>query len=96
MAPCVHGPRAQARSLDSALGIREKIRIRVLTPVSDFKGLPYLLRQGELLRLREPQKWILRPIWGLGRDRYVFASYHPCLLVTTPEVLISGHIVIPS
>ena len=38
----------------------------VLTPVSDFKGLPYLLRQGELLRLREPQKWILRPIWGLG------------------------------
>ena len=40
----------------------------VLTPVSDIKGLPYLLRQGELLRLREPQKWILRPIWGIGGD----------------------------
>ena len=36
------------------------------TRVSDIKGLPYLLHHGELLRLREPQKWILRPIWGLG------------------------------
>ena len=38
----------------------------VLTPVSDIKALAHLLRQGELLRLREPQKWILRPIRGLG------------------------------
>jgi hypothetical protein len=29
---------------------------------------------------------------GLGRDRYVFAGYHPFSLVTTPGVLISGHI----
>ena len=41
----------------------------VLTPVSDIKGLPHLgalLPLDELLRLREPQKWILRPIWDLG------------------------------
>jgi hypothetical protein len=40
-----------------------------VTPVSDIKGLPHLgtlLPLDELLRLREPQKWILRPIWGLG------------------------------
>ena len=66
--------------------------IGVLTPPSDISGLPYLLHQGELLSLRDPHKWILRPILGLGRDRYVFAVYHPCWLVTTPGVLISGHI----
>jgi len=49
----------------------------VLIPVSDFKGLPYLLRQGELLRLREPQKWILRPIWGLVGSTQGSAVYHP-------------------
>jgi len=41
----------------------------LLTPVSDIKGLPHLgtlLPLDELLRLREPHKWILRPIWGLG------------------------------
>ena len=38
----------------------------LLTPPSAISGLPHLLRQGELLRLREPQKWILWPIWGLG------------------------------
>jgi len=49
-----------------------------LSPVSDFKGLPYLLRQGELLRLdREPQKWILRPIWGLVGYTQGSAVYHP-------------------
>ena len=64
----------------------------VLTPPSDISGLPYLLHQGELLRLWEPHKWILRLILGLGRDRYVFTFYHPCWLVTTPGVLISGHI----
>ena len=64
----------------------------VLTPPSDISGLPYLLHEGELLSLRDPHKWILRPILGLGRDRYVFAVYHPCWLVTTPGVLISGHI----
>ena len=37
----------------------------VLTPVSDFKGLAYLLPLDELLRLWEPQKWILGTIWGL-------------------------------
>ena len=55
-------------------------RYYVLTPVSDFKGLPYLLRQGELLRLREPHKWILRPIWGVG-------GYVPrCPLSITPNL----------
>ena len=49
----------------------------VLTLVSDISGLPYLLHQGEVLSLRDPHKWILRPILGLGRDRYVFAVYHP-------------------
>ena len=80
--------------VQSVLGVSSGTVVVVLTPVSDIKALAHLLRQGELLRLREPQKWILRPIWGLGRDRYVFASYHPCWLVTTPEVLISGHIVV--
>ena len=51
-----------------------------------------LLHQGEVLSFRDYHKWILRPILGLGRDRYVFAVYHPCWLVTTPGVLISGHI----
>ena len=64
----------------------------VLTPVSDISGLTYLQHQGEVLSLRDHQKRILRPILGLGRDRYVFAVYHPCWLVTTPGVLISGHI----
>jgi len=49
---------------------RSKVII-VLTPVSDIKGLPhlgalFLLPLDELLRLREPQKWILQPIWDLG------------------------------
>ena len=66
--------------------------IRVLTPPSDISGLPYLLHQGEVLSFRDYHKWILRPILGLGRDRYVFPVYHPCWLVTTPGVLISGHI----
>ena len=65
---------------------------RILTPVSAIKGLPYLLHQGEVLSLRDHHKRILRPILGLGRDRYVFPVYHPCWLVTTPGVLISGHI----
>ena len=64
----------------------------VLTPVSDISGLPYLQHQGEVLSLRDHHKRILRPILGLGRDRYVFAVYHPCWLVTTPGVLISGHV----
>ena len=64
----------------------------LLTPPSDISGLPHLLHQGEVLSLRDHHKWILRPILGLGRDRYVFAVYHPCWLVTTPGVLISGHI----
>ena len=66
--------------------------LSLLTPVSAVKGLPYLLHQGEVLSLRDHHKRILRPILGLGRDRYVFAVYHPCWLVTTPGVLISGHI----
>ena len=66
----------------------------LLTPVSDISGLPYLQHQGEVLSLRDHHKRILRPILGLGRDRYVFASYHPFWLVTTPGVLISGHIVL--
>ena len=66
--------------------------ILVLTPVSAIKGLPYLLHQGEVLSLRDYHKWILRPILGLGRDRYVFPVYHPYWLVTTPGVLTSGHI----
>ena len=65
-----------------------------LTPPSDISGLPYLLHQGELLSLRDPHKWILRPILGLGRDRYGFPSYDHCWLVITPGVLISGHIVV--
>ena len=43
--------------------------LALLTPVSGIRGLPHLgalLPLDELLRLREPQKWILRPIWGLG------------------------------
>ena len=64
----------------------------ILTPVSAIKGLPHLLHQGEVLSFRDYHKWILRPILGLGRDRYVFPVYHPCWLVTTPGVLISGHI----
>ena len=36
------------------------------TPVSDFKALAHLLPLDELLRTREPQKWVLRRIWGLG------------------------------
>jgi hypothetical protein len=91
----VVSPRSiRRRAHNNTERVYEYTGIRVLTPVSDIKALAHLLRQGELLRLREPQKWILRPIWGLGRDRYVFASYHPCWLVTTPEVLISGHIVV--
>ena len=64
---------------------------RLLTPPSDVSGLPHLLHQGEVLSFRDYHKLILRPILGLGRDRYVFASYHPCWLVITPGVLISGH-----
>ena len=63
-----------------------------LPVLSDISGLPYLQHQGEVLSLRDHHKRILRPILGLGRDRYVFAVYHPCWLVTTPGVLISGHI----
>jgi len=74
-----------------ARGVRGHAR-SVGEVLNDINALAQLLRQGELLRLREPQKWILRPIWGLGRDRYVFASYHPCWLVTTHGVLISEHI----
>ena len=36
------------------------------TQVSDFRRLASLLPLDELLRLREPQKWVLRRIWGLG------------------------------
>ena len=50
------------------------------------------LHQGEVLSLRDHHKRILRPILGLGRDRYVFSVYHHCWLVTTPGVLISGYI----
>ena len=64
----------------------------ILTPVSAIKGLPHLLHQGEVLSFRDYHKWILRPILGLGRDRYVFAGYDPCWLVPTPGVLISGHV----
>ena len=32
------------------------------------------------------------PNLGLGRDSYVFAVYHPCWLITTPGVLMSGNI----
>ena len=39
--------------------------------------MPLLLHQGELLRLREPQKWILRPILGLVGYTPVSAGYHP-------------------
>ena len=45
-----------------------KIDMDTLTPstvrtrVSDIKALAHLLRQGELLKLREPQKLNLRPI----------------------------------
>ena len=46
------------------------------------------------MSLRDHHKQILRPILGLGRDRYVFAVYHPGWLVTTPGVLISVHIVV--
>ena len=35
------------------------------TPVSAIKALAYLLPLDELLRLWEPQKWILGTIWGL-------------------------------
>ena len=37
----------------------------LLTPVSAIKALAYLLPLDELLRLWEPQKWILGTIWGL-------------------------------
>ena len=37
----------------------------VLTPVSAVKALACLLPLDELLGLLEPQKWIIRPIWGL-------------------------------
>ena len=66
--------------------------IAVLTPPSAIRGLPHLLHQGEVLSFRDYHKWILRPILGLGRDRYVVAVDHTCWLVTTPGVLISGHI----
>ena len=35
------------------------------TRVSAIRGLAHLLPLDELLRLWEPQKWILRTIWGL-------------------------------
>ena len=38
---------------------------RHASPVSGIRGLAHLLPLGELLRLWEPQKWILRTIWGL-------------------------------
>ena len=66
--------------------------INILTPPSNISRLPHLLHQGEVLSFRDYHKWILRPILGLGKDRYVFPVYHPCWLVTTPGVLISGHI----
>ena len=47
-----------------------------------------LLPLDELLRLREPQKWVLRRIWGLGGYTEVSASYHPytCPLGITPYI----------
>ena len=72
----------------------EPINFMVLTPVSAIKGLPHLLHQGEVLSFRDYHKWILRPILGLGRDRNVFTVYIPGWMVTTPGVLISGHIVV--
>ena len=71
-------PTRRANAVPLARPSRSTPLSNILTPVSDIKGLPYLLRQGELLRLREPQKWILRPIWGLGgRAR--------CPLIITPN-----------
>ena len=35
------------------------------TPVSDVKAPAHLLPLDEFLRLWEPQKWIIRTIWGL-------------------------------
>ena len=55
----------------------ERSESTVQPPVSDIKALAHLLRQGELLRLREPQKWILRPIWGLVGYTQGSADYYP-------------------
>jgi hypothetical protein len=66
----------------------ERSESTVRPPVSDIMGqclnipglrlpLAHLLRQGELLRLREPQKWILRPIWGLEGYTQGSADYYP-------------------
>ena len=91
VAPRVRRRLARGRRVPSWFW-RKLFTTQLLTPPSDISGLPHLLHQGEVLSLRDHHKRILRPILGLGRDRYVFPVYHPCWLVTTPGVLISGHI----
>ena len=57
----------------------------VLTPVSDIKGLAHLRRQVELLRLREPKKWIL------GRfEVYEHLYGRPLSTTLTPYIYIRG------
>ena len=58
-------------------------KIDLLTPPSAIKGLPHLLPLDELLRLREPHKWILRTIWGLGG-----CTVSRCPLSITPNLYI--------
>jgi hypothetical protein len=69
-------------------GARSKSRQRGLTAVSDIKGLPHLLPLDELLRLREPQKWTLRPIWGLASRR----AFCRCTMIITPDPYIYTYI----
>ena len=59
--------------------------ISLLTPVSAIKGLAYLLPLGELLRLWEPQKWILRPTWALVGYQSMSADYLPFFRWLTPQ-----------
>jgi len=62
-----HGPTYKIAHLRCCLSNRQiGHNCGVLIPVSAISGMPHLLPLDELLRLREPQKWILRPIWGLG------------------------------
>ena len=65
--------------------VKGSVAIEVLTPVSDIRALAHLLRQGELLRLREPQKWILWPIWvGEGISRC------PLSITANPHIYMWG------
>ena len=58
-------PEERPRMTPPSYSARNACPKKVLTPVSDFKALAHLLPLDEFLRLWEPQKWLLRTIWGL-------------------------------